>query len=141
MSHTDSPGDTLRWIAKVRGPNDPRLMPGTPKEQLRARNEWQRARNAQGIVARWDEISAERLVHSRYWIEDTETGNLYREFGGDPGYARTVCAYYLRDGWPVMLEPADPPSRDEIEKRRTAKERRRVDQAAAAKSHYDRLRR
>ena len=56
---------------------------------------------------------------------------LYRETGGDPEYARNVVAYYLNeDGYPVMLEPNDPPSRDELEERRAAREQRRVDRAA-----------
>jgi hypothetical protein len=80
-------------------------------------------------------------VASRYWLEDMQTGNLYREFGGDPHYAEQVVAYYLRaDGSPVMLEPHDPPSLDEIERRRAAREKRRSDQAAAAKARYDALR-
>ena len=118
-----------------------KVASGTPEEQRRARLEWQRAKWAEGIIARWDEVPSERLVFTRYWVEDTETGNLYREFFGDPGYARTVCAYYLRDGSPVMLEPNDPPSRDATEKRRAAKEQRRLGQEAARKARNDELRR
>ena len=117
------------------------LTAGTPDEQRQAWREWRREKDAAGIKDRWPEIPAERLVFSRHWIEDTETGNLYRLFGGDPGYARTVCAYYLEDGWPVMLELHDPPNRAEIEKRRAAKEQRRLDQEAARKARYDELRR
>ena len=55
-------------------------------------------------------------MFGRYWIEDESTGCFYREFGGDPGYAQNVCAYYTSsDGYPIMLEPADPPSRAELE--------------------------
>jgi hypothetical protein len=39
-----------------------------------------------------------------------------------------------------MLEPANPPSRAEIEKRQAAKEQRRRDQDLAAKARYDELR-
>jgi hypothetical protein len=135
-------GDTLRHIAKVRGPNDPRLVPGTPAEQRQARAEWRRERDAQGIVAKWDEIPAERLSHSRYWIEDTTTGNLYRPVYGDPAFCDGVCAYYRReDGSPVMLEPNNPPSLSAIAERQAAQERRRVDKAAAAKARYAALRR
>ena len=77
----------------------------------------------------------------RHWIEDTETGNLYREFFGDPGYAGSVCAYYLRDGSPVMLEPNNPSSLAELEKRGAAKEQRRRDRADVAKARRDELRR
>jgi hypothetical protein len=39
-----------------------------------------------------------------------------------------------------MLEPHDPPSLDEIERRRAAKAQRRLDQEAARKTRYDELR-
>jgi hypothetical protein len=130
----------LRSIAEVRDPTSPVLAAGTQEEQRRARLEWRRERDARGIRERWEEIPSDRLVFSRYWIEDTETGNLYREFGGDPGYAESVVAFYERDGWPVMLQPADPPSLDELERRQAAKAERRRDRAAAAKARYDELR-
>ena len=114
---------------------------GTLNEQRQAWRERRRQKDAEGIIAKWDEIPLERLVASRHWLEDTQTGNLYREFAGDPNFAGQVCAYYLRaDGQPVMLEPHDPPSREEFEKRRAAREQRRVDQAAAAKARYEALR-
>jgi hypothetical protein len=132
---------SIMRLASVSDPNEPAaLSTGTPEESRRKRLEWRRAKDAEGIRARWDEIPAERLVFGRHWIEDTETGNLYRPFFGDPGYAESVVAYYERDGEPVMLEAADPPSRAELEKRQAAKEERRRDQAAAAKARYAALR-
>jgi hypothetical protein len=128
-------------LADVRDPSHPLLASGSPDERRRLRLEWRRAEDEQGIVARWPEIPAERLVHSRYWLEDTETGNLYREVFGDPAFCDGVCAYCRRaDGSPVMLEPHDPPSRSVLEKRRAAKEQRRIDQAASRKAHYAELR-
>jgi hypothetical protein len=114
---------------------------GTPDEQRRAWREWRRAKDAEGIIAKWEEIPSARLVHSRHWIEDTETGNLYREFRRRPQPPLSRSA-------PTTFEPtagrsaraARPPSREEIEKRRAARERRRLDQAAAAKARYDELR-
>jgi hypothetical protein len=130
----------LGWLAEVRDPNSPELVSGTPEEQRRKRLEWQRERNAQGIRERWEEIPSERLVSGRYWLEDVETGNLYRPFGGDPAFAPTVVAYFERDGWPVMLEPCDPPSRTEIERRRAARQQRHLEQEAAKKARRDELR-
>jgi hypothetical protein len=57
-------------------------------------------------------------LFSRHWIEDTQTGQLYRPVFGDPAFCDGVVAYYLRDGSPVMLEPHDAPSLDEIARRR-----------------------
>jgi hypothetical protein len=131
---------SIMRFAEVRDPTNPVLATGTREEQRRKRLEWRRAKDAQGIRERWDEIPSSRLVASRYWLEDVETGNLYREFYGDPGYAESVVAYYARDGLPVMLEPHDPPNRAEIERRRVAKEQRRRDREAAAKARYDELR-
>jgi len=129
-----------RLLSLVTDPSHPALATGSQKEQRQARREWRQAKDAQGIRARWDELLSSRLVFSRHWIEDTETGNLYRPFFGDPGYAETVVAYYVRDGEPIMLEPAHPRSRAELERRQRAKEQRHRDQAAAAKVRYDELR-
>jgi len=133
-------GDTLRRIGPF-GPDTSRLVPGTGDEQRRARNQWRREKDAEGIRERWDEIPAERLVFERHWIEDVETGNFYWPFAGDPGFAAGVVAYYVRDGWPVMLEPANPPSRAELERRQAAKEQRRLDNDAARTARYEELRR
>jgi hypothetical protein len=130
-----------RLLSLIRDPANPALVVGSKEESRRRRLEWQRERWAQGIRARWPEIPAERIVVARYWIEDTETGNLYRELGGDPGYAETVVAYFEREGWPVMLEPADPPSLAEIERRKAAREERRQRRAEAAQARRDELRR
>jgi hypothetical protein len=117
------------------------LMTGTPDEQRQAWREWRRAKDAQAIKDRWREIPSAQLVASRCWLEDTQTGAFYREFGGDPGYAQSVVAYYLRaDGSPVMLEPHDPPCRAEMEKRQAAKEQRRLDAEAARRARYAELR-
>ena len=72
-------------------------------------------------------------MFSKHWIED-EQGNFFKEFGGDPAYAFTVRFFYFnQDGTPIMLEPADPPNRAELERRQTRKEQRRAELAAAAK--------
>jgi hypothetical protein len=129
-----------RLLSLVTDPSHPALVAGSQEEQRRARREWRQAKDAQGIRTRWDEIPAERIVSTRYWLEDTQSGDFYREFHGDPGYAASVVAYYERDGWPVMLEPASPRSRAELERRQAAKAKRRADHAAAAKLRYDELR-
>ena len=128
---------SLKERNRVIEPLDPysyRLVTGTPDEMRQARREHRRALDAQGIIRRWDEIPRARLVFGRYWIEDESTGCFYREFGGDPGYAESVVAYYTSpDGWPIMLEPADPPSRAELERRQARKQQRRLEQEAASK--------
>jgi hypothetical protein len=127
-------------LAEALDPNSHRLVTGTPNEMQQARLEHQRALHAQGIIRRWDEIPRSRLVFGRYWIEDTQTGNFYKEFGGDPGYAQSVVAHYVRsDGTPVMLEPADPPSRAELERRQARKEQRRLEREAESKERRRQL--
>ena len=114
-------------------PNDPRLVTGTPDQQRRARREWEAARAAHAIISTKEEIPRSQLVFSKYWIED-EQGNFFREFGGDPAYAYTVRFFYFNpDGMPIMLEPADPPNRAELERRQARKEQRRIEREAAAK--------
>ena len=80
-----------------------RVVSGTVDEQRQAWREARRAKDAQGIKDRWPEIPSEHLLFTRRWVEDTRNGNLYQVFGGDPGYASSVIAHYLRpDGSPVM---------------------------------------
>jgi hypothetical protein len=111
------------------------------EEQRRARRERQAAEHARAITSSKEEIPRKQLEFSRYWIEDTETGNLYIEFGGHPSYAPTVHHYYVRsDSRLVMLEPAEPPSRAELERRQARKEERRAERQAAAKERYRQLR-
>lgn len=131
--------DALRVRMKLGEIVDPNLPEGDPAAQRQARREWRRARDAQGVIAKWPEIPRSRLVFGRYWIEDTETGQLYREVFGDPHYARNVVAHYIRsDQSPGMLEPADPPSRAEIERRRAARERRHAEREAELRVKRDR---
>ena len=44
-----------------------------------------------------------------------------------------------QDGRPIMLEPADPPSRAELERRQNEKHKRRADREAEAKQRREQL--
>ena len=106
----------------ILGIENPGLAQGRPEEQLQAMRNLQNARTAAAIINSETEIPRKQLEFGRYWIEDTDTGNLYTVFGGDPQFAPTVQFYFTNThGAPTMLEPPDPPSRDELERRRALK--------------------
>ena len=74
------------------------------------------------------------------FIEHLPTGNLYWEFHGDAGHRSDSHHYYVRqDGALVVLQPADPPSRDELERRQSRKAALRLEREAAAKERREQL--
>jgi len=117
------------------------LIPDTPEQQRQAQRDRQTTELHRAIINNKTEIPRKRLQFGRYFIEDTDTRDFFKPFGGDPSYGPDVRFYYVReDGVPVMLEPADPPNRTEMERRQAAKAQRRQEKAEAAKAHYQRLR-
>lgn len=130
--------DALRsreQLADILDPNHPRLRSGTPEEMRQALREHQAAKLEQAIIALKEELPRSELDFSgRHWIEHVPTGRFFTTFGGDPAYSPGVDHFYFTEsGHPLMLEPADPPSRAELERRQAAKEQRRLDREAAAK--------
>ena len=121
-------------------PADKRLITGTPQEQERARREFARQREIQAIMRRIDrEIPRSDLIFGR-WVEVASTGELFHPWAGDVWFAPEGVVYYFDEtGFPRLLEPADPRSRSELEKRKTAKEQRRADRAAAARKRREQL--
>ena len=121
-------------------PNDPRLITGTPQEQERARREFARQREIQAIMRRIDrEIPRSELIFGR-WVEVASTGELFHPWLGDVWFAPEGVVYYVDEtGFPRLLEPADPPSRAELERRQAAKEQRRADRAAAARKRREQM--
>jgi hypothetical protein len=118
----------------ILGINNPELTQGTPEEQLQAMRNLQTVRAHRAVVETKTEIPRKQLEFGRYWIEDTDTRNLYTVFGGDPHYAPNVKFYFTTaDSVPTMLEPADPPSLDELERRQERKKQRRLERENAAK--------
>ncbi len=126
-------------MRRIFDPNHPTLLNGSPDDQRQARREWRREKEMEGIMAGWNEMPRSRLTFTRHWIEDSTNGSLYREVFGDPHYASNVCGFYVReDGSPQMLEPHDPPSLAEIERRRAAREQRRAATDAARRAQRQR---
>lgn len=116
-------------------PDDPRLIAGTPAEQQEKRREYRRQQEARGIISNIErEVPRSDLIFGPRWVELESTGELFHPWGGDVMFAPKGVAYYIDEtGFPRMLEPADPPSRAEIEKRKAAREQRRLEREAAAK--------
>jgi hypothetical protein len=125
--------DALRDRGQARqilDPNDHRLHTGSPEERDEARREWYRNSYAARVMnAGWREIPRGQLEFQKFGvIEDTETGDFLRVFGGDPDYAESVVAFYVtHDGTPVMLAPVVgvPHNRAELEQIRAEREARR----------------
>jgi hypothetical protein len=116
------------------------LMGGTPEQQLQAQRERQAAEHAHAIVSTKEELRRSDLEFGRHWIEHLPTGRLFWVFGGDPIYSPGVAHYFVaRDGTPTMLEPADPPSLAEFEKRKAARAKRRADREAEARARREQM--
>ena len=110
------------------------LMAGTPEQQMQAQRERQAAEHAHAVISTREELRRTELEFGPRWITHTPTGDYFWIFGGDPSFAPNVAHYFVaRDGTPTMLEPADPPSRDELERKRARKVERRLERDAEAK--------
>ena len=110
-------------------------------EQRHAQRERQAAAVAHAIVATREELPRADLTFGPRFIEHLPTRNLYWEFHGDVGYPSDSHHYYVRpDGALVVLQPADPPSRAELERRRARRDERRLKQETAAKERRRQLR-
>jgi len=127
-----------RFDAAYLGPDDPRLICGTPQEQERAWREFARQREIQAIMTRIDrEIPRSELIFGR-WVEVESTGELFHPWAGDVWFAPEGVAYYVDEtGFPRLLEPASPPNRVELARGQAAKEQRRADREAAAKTRNE----
>ena len=124
----------MTWIVDA---SDPRLITGTPEERDEARRDYLRHQRIARIVNSPDktEIPRSQLVFGPRWIEHEPTGDFYREFGGDAAYSDNAPVYYVTEsGNAVLLERADPASRDELAQKRAAREARHAAQAAATKA-------
>jgi hypothetical protein len=116
------------------------FMGGTPEQQRRAQRERQAAEHAHAIVSTKEELARSDLEFGRRWIEHLPTGRLFWVFGGDPSFAPNVDHFFVaRDGTPTMLEPAEPPSRAELERKQARKEQRRLEREAAAKQRREQM--
>lgn len=87
------------------------------------------------------EIPRSALSFGPRWIEDGRDGSFYRMYpNGDPAYSGHCPAFYFNEaGDAVLLERADPASRDELQQKRAKREQRRADRAAAAKQRREQL--
>jgi hypothetical protein len=125
--------DSLRdkeHARRVLDPGDHRLHTGSPSDREEARPEWYRNSCAAKVMnAGWREIPRGQLAFHKFGvIEDTETGDFLRVFGGDPDYAESVVAFYVtHDATPVMLAPVVgvPRNRAELQQTRAEREARR----------------
>ena len=111
----------MRFISTVTERTEA-LMAGTPEQQMQAQRERQAAELAHAIVSTKTELRRTDLEFGPRWIEHLPTGRFFWIFGGDPSFAPDIDHYFVaRDGTPTMLEPADPPSRAELERRQARK--------------------
>ena len=78
-----------------------------PDEQRHARLEWRRAKDAQGIIARWDEIPAERLVHGRHWSRTRRPATSTASSVATPATPSRSAPTTFETA-PGMLEPTRP---------------------------------
>jgi hypothetical protein len=110
-------------------------------------DEWRRARREdrtrQIIASGKTEIPRSALSCGPRWIEDTRDASYYRRYpNGDPAYSDHCPAFYFDEaGDAVLLERADPASRDELEERRKARDARRAAREAAIKQRREQQRR
>ena len=109
-------------------------------------DEWRRAvrdqRARQILASGKQELRRSDLDFGRYWIEHTPTGDFFVAWTGDPSYApNDAPAFYVTAaGEPVILDRADPASRDELEQKRAARAARRAAREATVKARNDELR-
>lgn len=98
-------------------------------------------RTRQIIASGKTEIPRSALSFGPRWIEDTRDGSYYRRYpNGDPAYSGHCPAFYFDEaGAAVLLERADPASRDELEERRAARDARRAAREAAIKQRREQL--
>ena len=109
------------------------------ERQRQLRDQW----NRRIIASDKREIARANLDFSgRHWIEDTRTGEFFRVFGSvDSFYAGHCPAYYIdENGNAVLLERADPPSRDDLAKRRAVRDACRAARDAEPKERRARIR-
>ncbi len=109
-------------------------------------DEWRRAlrdqRARQILASGKQELRLSDLDFGRYWIEHTPTGNFFVAWTGDPSYAADAPAFYVTAaGEPVILNRADPASRDELEQNRLARAARRAAREATVKARNEERRR
>lgn len=108
-------------------------------------DEWRAAlredRTRQIIASGKNEIPRTALAFGPRWIEDERDGSFYRVHpNADPAYSDHCPAYFFdENGSAVLLERADPTSRDELEQMRAKREQRKVAQAAAARRRREQL--
>ena len=95
------------------------------------------------IASGKQEIERSALSFGPRWIEDTRDGSFYRLYpNADPAYSGHCPAYFVAEnGDAVLLERADPESRDELEKRRAAREARRSAREADSQARREARRR
>ena len=122
--------------------DDPRLISGTVQEQEEAQREFRRQRAIRDTLATIKrEIPRSDLTFGRRWIELESSGELFNPWAGDVGFAPKGVAYYMDEtGFPQLLEPADPPTRVEQERRQAEKVQRRAEREAAARERREQLR-
>lgn len=106
-------------------------------------DEWRAAirsqRTRQIVASGKTEIPRSALVFGPRWIEDERDGSFYRVHpNADPSYSDHCPAFFFSEaGDAVLLERADPASRDELAARRAARDARRAARDAAAKARND----
>jgi len=107
------------------------------------RRELREDRNRAIIASGKTEIPRSALSFGPRWIEDERDGSFYRLYpNGDASYATHCPAYFVDShGDAVLLERADPASRDELEERRAARDARRQARDLEAKQRRDETRR
>ena len=132
-----------RELDSLRRRRDPSWRRPTEEQPSRTGDAQEREQaRRKAIMRKIDrEIPRSDLIFGGRWVEVASTGELFHPWGGDVYFAPAGVVYYVDEtGSPRLLEPADPPSRAEIEKRRAAKEQRRADNEAAAKERWRQLR-
>jgi hypothetical protein len=104
--------------------------------------ELRETRTRQIVASGKTEIPRGALEFGSRWIEDTRTGESFRLYpNADPAYAGHCPAFYFdAAGDAVLLERADPASRDELAERRAAREARRAARELEANERRDRFR-
>lgn len=108
-------------------------------------DEWRSAlrddRTRQIIASGKTEIPRSALSFGPRWIEDERDGSFYRRYpNGDPAYSDHCPAFYFDEaGAAVLLERADPASREELAARRAARDARRAAREAAIKQRREQL--